>query len=260
MPATYRRQFNTPEPPLFDTPFPPSMSNTSSGPLPWDQPSFANAPSSTPDTPETPTTAANMAGLPSSGVLAEMGRHGGGGGGGGEAGGISGGWPNIPDPAGAQSDYVWGYIKGIMEGKNLPFGPKEIDIQKAQAKTASENTFQQAKDVLQAQGAATGMAASPAMGRQLLEARLGASQQYGKSSAQIAISAATENYNAKMNALGRAQQWIDGLRGYVAQMTGAWWEKEARMAELDLAWSRLQQEMQLAHAQLLLQYGGGGGG
>ena len=64
--------------------------------------------------------------------------------------------PNFNDPAAAQSDYVWGYLKGIMEGKNLPFGPKEIDIQKAQAKTASENTFNQARDTLNSQAAMTG--------------------------------------------------------------------------------------------------------
>ena len=174
---------------------------------------------------------------------------------GGGGGGIDIG--NIPDPAAAQSSYIWDKLTAILEGKDLPFGPGEIATQKGQAKSASENAFTQAKDEIQGQQAATGFASSPAAARQLVSARIGASQQYGKASSAITIAAATENFNARMGALMRAQQWIDSLRSYTSTMFTSAWQRDQAMAELDLARQRLEQEIELERAKLLAEIGGG---
>jgi hypothetical protein len=150
--------------------------------------------------------------------------------------------PNFADPAASQSAFTWGLLQGIASGNDVPFGPNEVNSEKAQAKGASENAFTQAKGDIQGQQAATGFASSPAAERQILEARIGASQQYGKASNQILINAAQQNFNARLSALQSAQSWIDSLRNYTANLTTSWWDKQARMAELDLAQKRLDEE------------------
>lgn len=139
------------------------------------------------------------------------------------------------DPAKAQSDFTWGVLQGIISGKDLPFGPGEIDSEKTQAKTNSENTFNQAKQEIQGQQAETGFASSPAAARPLVEARIGASQQYGKSANDIVQNAAQQNFNARLSALQGAQAWIESLRSYVASMTGTWFQREEAKASLKLA-------------------------
>jgi hypothetical protein len=156
-------------------------------------------------------------------------------------------WGDTPDfaatdPAKAQSDMAWGVISGILSGKDKPFGDAEVNSEKAQAKTASENTYAQAADQIQSQQAQTGFASSPAAERPLLAARIGASQQYGKAANTILINAAQQNFNAKLSAIQSAQQWVDGLRSYVASMTGSWYQRESAKAQLALAEANLAEQ------------------
>jgi hypothetical protein len=146
-------------------------------------------------------------------------------------------------------------LQGIISGKDVPFGAGEVNSEKAQAKTTSENTFNQAKDQIQAQQAATGFASSPSASRPLIEARIGASQQYGKAANDIRQNAAQQNFNARLSALQGAQAWIESLRSYVATMTGTWWQKEQAKAQLALAETNLaeqQREYDITTASNLL--------
>jgi hypothetical protein len=146
-------------------------------------------------------------------------------------------------------------LQGIISGKDVPFGAGEVNSEKAQAKTTSENTFNQAKDQIQAQQAATGFASNPSASRPLIEARIGASQQYGKAANDIRQNAAQQNFNARLSALQGAQAWIESLRSYVATMTGTWWQKEQAKAQLALAETNLaeqQREYDITTASNLL--------
>jgi hypothetical protein len=146
------------------------------------------------------------------------------------------------NPAQSQADFTWGVLKGIIGGNDLPFGPNEINSEKAQAKTASENTFTRAKEEIQGQQAQTGFVSSPAALRPVVEARIAASQQYGRAANDITQNAAQQNFNARLSALQNAQSWIDSLRSYTAQMTGNWWQRQQAIAQLKLAEERLRLE------------------
>ena len=152
-------------------------------------------------------------------------------------------WGGAGDPASGQSGLTWGILKGIMTGEDVPFGQHEIDLEKGQAKTASENTYNQAKEQIQGQQAQTGFASSPAALRPLVGARIAASQQYGTASNEIAQKAAQNNFNARLTALNSAQSWVDSLRSYVATMTGSWWQRQQAQAQLALAQRQLDEQM-----------------
>jgi hypothetical protein len=151
-------------------------------------------------------------------------------------------WGGAGDPASAQSKFTWGVLSKILSGEDVPFGPKEIDLEKGQAKTSSENTYNQAKEQIQGQQAATGFATSPAALRHLVGARVAASQQYGAASNEIMQKAAQNNFNARLSALSSAQSWVDSLRSYVATMTGSWWQRQQAMADVALAQRQLDEQ------------------
>jgi len=166
----------------------------------------------------------------------------GGGGGGGGGGGAKGSYAAPPDPALEQSATVWQQILQRLQAPSR-YTPQVMQSLAGETKMGSEQqanrlTEQSNADLAQRGLLRSGPAAAAQRG---IRADVSATNLQGWN--QILRAKVDADYQDKTQAIKEGMDWVNSLRDYIARSAATQAQKDAAMANVQLGYARLTQEM-----------------
>lgn len=148
------------------------------------------------------------------------------------------------------SDLINNYLTGVIQGGQTSFSPDVVNYLKSEAKSTSEAGKRSALDQLGFRLASTGVNRSPAVNRNYLGVENEYNTQYSTAVAKIQADKARQDFQDKLAAIDRAQNWLNSLRNYWATVTGNIAQREQALAQIDLGYANLANQRTLLNTQL----------
>lgn len=153
--------------------------------------------------------------------------------------GISSMFPNPLGIGGDISGQIKNYLSGVLNGKNLPFGPDQIAALTAQAKANTSGAASAASQAARDEAVRRGVFRSPFAARAESDIQRSAASQFTQQATGIQLQAVQQNYNARMAALDRMEKWLDNLRSFAAQMDANSSQREEAIAQIALGYANI---------------------
>lgn len=165
-----------------------------------------------------------------------------------------------PGDWGGLSETIINGLNAILSGDDVPFSQDVLERQKAALFAATQGQAGAAQDTINRdlirRGVfRSGIAADAEQGLQRA-----ALQQYGQGVNAAQIEGAKENYQARMNALDRAQKHLDSYRQYILQKEMNETERQKALDTIKLGYARINADITIADKQIAAAKKGGGGG
>lgn len=143
----------------------------------------------------------------------------------------------------ATSEAIYKMIMGIMDGKDLPFGPDTIARMQAAALQSNKGQLANARTDTQKRLIASGLSRSGVAPATYAKLDSAANVDLSNNLRTVATNAVQQNYSARMSALQQAQQFLQSERA-----------NSLSQDQLILSYARLNQEMKMQQAQFDQQW------
>jgi hypothetical protein len=186
------------------------------------------------------------------GAAAPVVSYGGGGGGGGATG------PPAPDKGDDVESMILKYINDMLSGNMSPYTDQVVQNLKNQAFETHQGATRRRKDALSEELISRGMFRSGEAPQKFTDIGREEEAGYSKDVRDIYTQKTMADYQAKADALDRAQKWLDSRRTYLMQHESNEVQKKIGLAQVSLGYARIQAEKEML--QMQLSRGGGGGG
>jgi hypothetical protein len=134
-------------------------------------------------------------------------------------------------------------IKALLEGGSR-FTPGVLADITGKNKLTEQAQIAGQTDALRQSQAARGVISSPFAAAQEARVVQGAGAEFGAGQRDLRLQKAATDFSDKLQALGTAQQWLNGLRQYALGMDSNNVQREGILANLTLGRERIQAEMQ----------------
>lgn len=160
---------------------------------------------------------------------------------------------SIPAPGPLENSYelsIFNNIMSTLNGKNLPFGPDQINAIRARIFGDTTGRAKAAKSSADRDAIRRGIFRSGIASENAADIDRAASADYSTNVRETVIQAAKENYAAKAQKLQMAAQQLENYRNYRLNSVRTQNEFRIASAQIDLAYARLNQQWRELQAQL----------
>src|SRR5574341_956480 len=200
------------------------------------------------------------------------GAGGAGGAGGGVGGGTGGpgGLPNYGPPGGdygidrdafnkmfkigdLESNTSWGQIENMLNGPSR-FSPEIVALMEGRAKGVQAGADRAAANAANSNLVRRGAFRSPAMARLEVESRNANAANFSKAAGDIQLQKVQADHEDKLQAIDRAQKWLGDLRDYSAKLDMTQADREKAIANIALAYTRLNAEKDMLTQRLAMDW------
>jgi len=173
---------------------------------------------------------------------------GGGGAGGGAGGGKAGGGKGVLDPALLQSNILW---EEILKRLHAPsrYSPQVMSSMLGGTKLAAEGSANRQEQAAMADLARRGMLRSGLAGAAFRDIRASTEGNILAERNKLLKSKIDADFEDKTTAIKEGMDWLNSLRSFVSSMSATAAQKDAAMANIQLGYARLQQELQVMREQ-----------
>jgi hypothetical protein len=195
-----------------------------------------------------------VSGTPGGGGAGGAGGPGGGPGGSGGfslSAGLSGGLPGLSGP-------VWDAILKRLQTQGSRFTPEVMAAIMGSIKTGAENNATTQEEEYNANLATRGLARSNVANEGYRQIRAGVGQQVQQTQAGLLKAKVDADFEDHNSAIQEGVQYLGQLQSYVASMTATQSQKEVAMAQIQLGYQQLAQQLQIfreEYAQWLAKFG-----
>jgi hypothetical protein len=157
----------------------------------------------------------------------------------------------VPSPQDLELDEtIMQGVRDAMSGKLNPFDPETIARMRAQSFQAAQGQGEQAKAAVSRDIASRGLGRSGIAVNQNASVDRATSAQVGKGMRDVLVTAAQENYKAKVSALERAQSYLDQRRQFALANLRSTQDYQIASSNINLGYARLAQEATNLEKQL----------
>jgi len=171
-----------------------------------------------------------------------------GGGGGGGGGGGKGGGKGPLDPALLQSNIIWQEILKRLQAPSR-YTPHVMSSLMGGTKLAAEGAANRQEQAAMADMARRGVLRSGLAGAAFRDIRATTEGNILAERNKILKAKIDADYEDKTTAIKEGMDWLNSLRSFVASMSATAAQKDAAMANIQLGYARLTQEMQMMREQ-----------
>lgn len=163
-------------------------------------------------------------------------------------------------PGDGIEDDILARLREMLAGHDVPFTDDVVSRMRSQAFATSRGRLPAENDAIYRDAARRGMLRGGETGERVDAARRAAGDQYGAASNEILTKQVVVNFQARLDALDRAQKWLDSQRSYLLGKESNAIQREIGLAQIKLGYSKIEAEKEMLLLQLDRMGGGGGGG
>lgn len=178
--------------------------------------------------------------------------HGGGGGGAGAGGPKKATTSGFIDPGGLQSDEIWQAILARLKGESR-YTPAVVSSLMGEQKTLAEGQAANQEQQLNANLTQRGMLRAPNQTEGYRSIRANVGTTLLQSNNQIKRAKIDADFEDKTAAINEGIAWLNSLRDYYARMAATSASKDVGMANVQLGYAQLQQQLQIIREQYAQQ-------
>jgi hypothetical protein len=160
---------------------------------------------------------------------------------------------------GAVEDQIYQHVLDLLNGKSDPYSDERLGRLKGSLFSAAQGRARSDQDQLDEDLISSGMFRGGDRIKGRAAIRRGASRDYTAGVGQLLNAQETTRYQARLDALDRAQKWLDAKRQYLLASEDNQIKLKIGLAQIQLGYAKIASEEKQLQLQLSARGGGGGG-